>query len=109
MFYVGKVLISHMTPYPIKVLQMGVIVKLDERGRLVIPSEFRSKVGTSYMEVREEEGKLVLVPVPDPLHDLMGKVSRAKPLKDLGEAAEEEAERIVQGEREESKHAHSGS
>lgn len=85
---------------------MGVIVKLDERGRLVIPSEFRSRVGTDYVEVREEEGKLVLIPLIDPLRDLIGRVSRAKPLRDLSEAAEEEAERIV---REESKHAYSGS
>lgn len=84
-------------------------MKLDERGRLVIPSEFRSRVGTDYMEVREEEGKLVLIPVIDPLHDLIGRVSRAKPLRDLSEAAEEEAERIVRGEREESEHAHPGS
>jgi len=88
---------------------MGVIVKLDERGRLVIPSEFRSRVGTDYMEIREEEGKLVLIPVQDPLHDLIGRVSRVKPLRDLSEAAEEEAERIVREEREESKNAHSGS
>lgn len=87
---------------------MGVIVKLDKRGRLVIPSEFRSRVGT-YVEVREEEGKLVLIPVPDPLHDLIGRVSRAKPLKGLGEAAEEEAERIVLEEKEEGRHAPSGS
>ncbi|MFQ6081122.1 MAG: AbrB/MazE/SpoVT family DNA-binding domain-containing protein [Candidatus Bathyarchaeia archaeon] len=88
---------------------MGVIVKLDERGRLVIPSEFRSRVGTDYVEVREEEGKLVLIPVPDPLQDLIGEVSRAKPLRDLSEAAEEEAERIVREEREENRHAYSGS
>jgi len=88
---------------------MGVIVKLDERGRLVIPSELRSKVGTNYIEVREEDGKLVLIPVLDPLHDLIGRISRAKPLKPLSEAAEEEAERIVRKKKEESKHAHSGS
>lgn len=85
---------------------MGIIVKLDERGRLVIPSEFRGKVGTDYVEVREEKGKLVLIPVLDPLHTLMGKVSRAKPLKDLSEAAEEEAERILREEKEARKHAH---
>lgn len=84
-------------------------MKLDERGRLVIPSEFRSRVGTDYVEIREDEGKLVLIPVLDPLHDLIGRVSRAKPLRNLSEAAEEEAERILREEREENKHAHSGS
>jgi AbrB family looped-hinge helix DNA binding protein len=89
---------------------MGVLVKLDERGRLVIPAEFRNKVRTGYMEIHEEEGKLVLIPVQDPLHDLIGTVSRAKPLKPLSKAAEEEAERIMHKSREEeSKHAHSGS
>lgn len=88
---------------------MGVIVKLDERGRLVIPSEFRGRVRTDYVEVFEEEGKLVLIPVLDPLHTLMGKVSRVKPLKDLSEAAEEEAERILREGKEERKHAHSRS
>lgn len=88
---------------------MGIIVKVDERGRIVIPSEFRGRVGTDYVEVREEKGKLVLIPVLDPLQNLVGKVSRVKPLKDLNEAAEEEAERIVREEKEERKHAHSRS
>jgi len=85
---------------------MGAIVKVDERGRLVVPSEFRSKIETDYFELHEEEGRLVLTPVPDPLKTLIGRVSRVKPLKDLAEAAEEEAERTV---REEKRHANSGS
>jgi len=85
---------------------MGAVVKIDERGRLVVPSEFRNKVETDYFELSEEEGKLVLTPVPDPLKTLIGRVSRAKPIRDLDETAEEEAERTV---REEKKHADSGS
>jgi len=85
---------------------MGAIVRIDERGRLVVPSEFRNRIETDYFELHEEEGRLVLTPVPDPLKTLIGRVSRAKPLKDLGEAAEEEAERAV---KEEKRHANSGS
>jgi len=85
---------------------MGAVVKIDERGRLVVPSEFRNKVETDYFELSEEEGKLVLTPVPDPLKTLIGRVSRAKPIRDLDETAEEEAEHTI---REEKKHANSGS
>jgi len=85
---------------------LGAVVKMDERGRLVVPSEFRKKIESDYFELREEEGRLVLTPVPDPLRTLIGRVSRAKPLKDLDEAAEEEAERAVT---EEKIHADSGS
>ena len=85
---------------------MGTVVKIDERGRLVILSKFRSKVETDYFELSEEEGKLVLTPVPDPLKTLIGRVSRAKPIRDLDEAAEEEAERTI---KEEKKHADLGS
>jgi len=85
---------------------MGAIVKVDERGRLVVPSEFRNRIETDYFELHEEEGRLVLTPVPDPLKTLIGRVSRVKPLKGLDEAAEEEAERTV---REEKRHANPGS
>jgi len=78
---------------------LGAVVKIDERGRLVVPSEFRSKMGTDYFELREEGGRLVLTPVPDPLKMLIGRVSRARPFRDLGESAEEEAERTVREER----------
>lgn len=74
---------------------MGIIVKIDDRGRLVIPSQFRNIMTTDYVEVREVDDKLLLIPIPDPLNMMVGKISRAKPLKDLGETAEEEAERIV--------------
>ena len=97
--------------YPISlfvpiVVVMGTVVKIDERGRLVIPSKFRNKVETNYFELSEEEGKLVLTPIPDPLKTLIGRVSRVKPIKDLDETAEKEAERTT---REEKKHANSGS
>ncbi len=84
---------------------MGAIVKIDERGRLVVPSEFRNKVETDYFELREEDGRLVLTPVSDPLKTLTGRVSRVKPLRGLDEAAEEEAERMIM---EEEGHADSG-
>ena len=80
-------------------------MQIDERGRLVVPSKFRNKVEADYFELREEEGRLVLTPVPDPLKNLIGRVSRVKPLRGLDEAAEEEAERTV---REEEGHADSG-
>ena len=74
-------------------------VKVDGRGRLVVPLEFRNRMETDYFEVREEEERLVLIPVPDPLKALVGRVSRARPLRDLGKVAEEEAERTVGEER----------
>ena len=85
---------------------MGTVVKIDERGRFVIPSKFRNRMETDYFKLSEEEGKLVLTPVPDPLKTLIGRVSRASPTKDLDETAEKEAEHTI---REEKKHANSGS
>lgn len=94
--------------YPISfcymMVVMGVIKKIDERGRLVVPSEFRNQVETEYFEVHQDEGRLVLTPIPDPLKTLRGRVSRVKPVRDLGEAGEEEAEGTV---REEQAHANS--
>lgn len=74
---------------------MGAVVKLDERGRLVIPSDLRKYVKADYFEVRVEGKRLVLAPIPDPLGAIRGRVSRARPMKDLGTAAEEEAERTI--------------
>lgn len=90
----GKIQLSHFTFNP-TVVVMGAIVKIDEQGRLVVPSEFRNKVETEYFEIYEENDKLVLTPIPDPLKTLIGKVSRVKPTRDLDETAEEEAERTV--------------
>lgn len=77
------------------VFDVGTVVKIDERGRLVVPANFRSRLDADYFEVSWKDGKLVLSPVPDPLRKLRGKVSRAGPRKDLGEAAEEEALRVL--------------
>ena len=79
-------------------VEMGAIVKVDERGRLVVPSEFRKRMETDYFEIREEIARLVLIPIPNPLKKLVGRVSRAKPMRNLGEVAEEEAERTVREE-----------
>lgn len=81
-------------------------MRVDERGRLVVPAELRSKIEADYLEARVEGGELVLSPIPDPLRILVGRVTRAKPLRDLDVAAEEEAERLL---REEKEHAHSRS
>ena len=56
------------------------------------------KVETNYFELHKRKGKPVLTPVPDPLKTLIGKISRAKPIKDLDETAEEEAERMLREE-----------
>lgn len=74
---------------------MGIIVKIDDRGRLVIPSQFRNMITTNYVEVREVDRKILLTPIPDPLNTIIGRISRARPLRDLSETAEKEAERIV--------------
>ncbi len=83
---------------------MGVVSKVDERGRVVIPSRFRKSMKTGYVEVRQEGEKLLLLPSRDPLDLLRRKVSRAKPLKSLSLAAEQEAERLAKERR---RHANS--
>ena len=60
---------------------------------------------TNYFELSEEDGKLLLIPVPDPLKTLIGRVSQVSPTEDYDETAKEEAERTI---REEKKHANSG-
>ncbi len=97
-FLVGNLKLSHKSLLPTD-WQMGVVTRVDERGRLVIPSKFRKSMKAGYVEVRREGEKLVLIPRQDPLKILKGKVSRARPLKDLGLAAEEEALRLARGRR----------
>jgi bifunctional DNA-binding transcriptional regulator/antitoxin component of YhaV-PrlF toxin-antitoxin module len=77
---------------------LGEIVKMDERGRLVVPSEYRNRMETEYFELTVEKGKLILTPVPDPLKAFIGRVTRKKPLRELDEVAEEEAERLIMEE-----------
>ena len=77
---------------------MGEIVKIDERGRITIPSKYRNKTKTSYFKLHEEEGCIVLTPVPDPLKNLTGRITRKKPIKELDEAPKEEAEHIIKKE-----------
>jgi len=49
-------------------------VRVDEKGRLVIPSKIRRAAGVKkVMTVRVERGSIVLTPVADPLESL-GKV-----------------------------------
>jgi len=71
---------------------------LPSRNIQLFPQKLK-KVETNYFELHKTEGKSMLTPVPDPLKTLIKKVSRAKPIKDLDETAEEEAERMLRGKR----------
>ncbi len=70
---------------------MKTIVKMDDKGRIVIPLKFRGGIESSFFELRREGDKLILVEIEDPLDSLSKIVSRPKPSKPLDVAAEEEA------------------
>lgn len=68
---------------------MASLLRVDERGRLVIPSQIkkRLKIGSTVrLEVRN--GKLELMPVPDPLKKLKGSAKARITAKQLDELAE---------------------
>ena len=46
--------------------QMGIIVSLDSRGRLLLPAEIRNKLGTHRFVLERIEGRLELEPIPEP-------------------------------------------
>jgi AbrB family looped-hinge helix DNA binding protein len=68
---------------------MSSLAKVDERGRLVIPSEIRRhlRIGST-VRLQEKEGKLELIPVSDPLKNLKGSVKMRVTAKQLDELAE---------------------
>ncbi len=78
-----------------------VLVCVDSRGRIVIPREFREKLGIGRLvELRIEDGKLVIIPVTDPIDELRSlvvecKVIASKEARRLGLLAEKQLEKEV--------------
>lgn len=71
--------------------------KVSSRGQIVIPKEIREKLGLSpgqELEVYEEEGRLVLVAVPDdPAGELGGMFETERSIEQLRETTKEEDKR----------------
>lgn len=68
---------------------MSSLAKVDERGRLVIPSDIRKHLGIgSTVRLQEKNGKLELTPVSDPLKNLEGSLKTRLSAKQLDELAE---------------------
>ncbi len=65
------------------------LVKVDERGRIVIPSQMkkRLKIGST-VRLEEKEGRLEVIPVSDPLKNLKGSAKAHVNAKQLDELAE---------------------
>ena len=78
---------------------MSVIVRVDRKGRIVIPRELRDRLGIGdAVRIRVEGGRLIIEPVRDPLEKLSRLVRRGtkdveKEIRDLREAAIREAYR----------------
>lgn len=76
---------------------MEVTVRVDDKGRILIPKEIREKLGIkSIVKIKVEGDKLVITPIRDPLHILTASVVKgtrdvASEIKSLRGAAEEEA------------------
>jgi AbrB family looped-hinge helix DNA binding protein len=68
---------------------MSSLAKVDERGRLVIPSQIkkRLKIGST-VRLQEKDGRLELIPVSDPLKKLKGSAKARITSKQLDELAE---------------------
>ena len=61
--------------YTFLVWEVGLLLKVDEKGRITIPSEIRRKLGIKgYVKIQVAGDKLVIEPVRNPLERLMGLV-----------------------------------
>ena len=57
------------------VWEVGLLLKVDEKGRITIPSEIRRKLGIKgYVKIQVAGDKLIIEPVRNPLEKLMGLV-----------------------------------
>jgi AbrB family looped-hinge helix DNA binding protein len=65
------------------------LVRVDERGRIVIPSQIkkRLKIGST-VRLEEKGGRLEVIPVSDPLKNLKGSAKARVNAKQLDELAE---------------------
>ena len=52
--------------------EVGLLLKVDEKGRITIPSEIRRKLGIKgYVKIQVAGDKLIIEPVRNPLEKLM--------------------------------------
>ncbi len=72
-------------------------MRVDDKGRILIPKEIREKLGIkNIVKIKVEGDKLVITPIRDPLHILTASVMKgtrdvASEIRSLRRAAEEEA------------------
>jgi len=68
---------------------MNSLVRVDKRGRLVIPFEIRKRLEIrSVVPLQEKNGNLELIPVSDPLKNLKGSVKTRLTPRQLDRLAE---------------------
>ena len=74
----------------------GELIKMDEKGRILIPLKIRRRLGMkNLVRIRVEGEKVVLEPVPDPLDIIRGLVIKGtedveREIRDLRKIAEKE-------------------
>ena len=81
--------------------ELEFILKVDDKGRILIPKEIRSLLNIeNVVSARVENGKLIIEPIKDPIDLLTSSVLRGttdveKEIKELREAVLREAEKRV--------------
>ncbi|RLF97616.1 MAG: AbrB/MazE/SpoVT family DNA-binding domain-containing protein [Thaumarchaeota archaeon] len=82
----------------------GELIRMDEKGRVLIPLKIRKRLGMkNLVRVRVEGKKVVLEPVPDPLDIVKGLVVKGtedveKEIRDLRKIAEKELSKEAERE-----------
>ena len=85
------------------VWEVGLLLKVDEKGRITIPSEIRRKLGIKgYVKIQVAGDKLVIEPVRNPLEKLMGLVVDSggnieEDIRVLRRKGEEKLKELVKG------------
>jgi len=81
----------------------GELIRMDEKGRVLIPLKIRRKLGMkNLVRIRVEGEKVVLEPVPDPLDIIKGLVMKGtedveREIRDLRKIAEKELSKEAEG------------
>ena len=81
----------------------GELIRMDEKGRVLIPLKIRRRLGMkNLVRIRVEDEKVVLEPVPDPLDIIKGFVIKGtedveREIRDLRKIAEKELSKEAEG------------
>lgn len=67
---------------------MEIVVEIDAKGRIVIPSSLRRRLSSKRMILRSVDDRLELIPLPDP-KSLRGKYKIAGKMEDIEEQQEQ--------------------